>query len=614
MPETDRDNLAEFVAGGSAEAFERLARRHADGVYGVCLRKTGNAADAEDAAQAVFLALARKAGSVRADKLASWLHGAARRASSMLVRSRSARARHEEGAAAMVRSTKEEQDAVWRDTMPVLDAELGRLSPKLREAVVRHYLGGRSHTEIAGDIGIPAGTVASRVNAGIEKLRARLQRRGVSLSAALLAGLLVTEAKVSAPAALTAVLSQLAGGSAAAGTGTTLAAVESLARGVTSMLFWTKVKIAAAVLLASSAVAGGGGIALHRLSAAEPAAGSTNRGYVLPKDIQDAVARRRGKTVLSKLADSMKPGAWADLKTKAPPKLWEVGPAGPKPWLKIHGWTDDGAWDSRTGQFLYMGFRLALKFIAYSEEKNEWRTVPERFKWPLKSSFGHIYSDNAHDSARSIYYHHVSGSNLVYAYDLAGKKWTQLPPGPFRGKMATSLEYFPELGGVIRHGEKKVHFYDERKKSWSMLGKTQTSGYHSLARYNPLRKEVLLAGGGNAIVEKIDAKGKITRLDDCPSKLSVRFDKLTIDPVSGRYLIFASGGKKLYELDSEKNEYRLVAEGKDEPVVHSWAIGAPIPEYGVVMFAATQITKGVKLYKHKVSTAKPLETGKAKAK
>src|SRR5690606_31899874 len=99
------------------------------------------------------------------------------------------------------------------------------------------------------------------------------------------------------------------------------------------------------------------------------------------EDIRQAVAARRGKTALSKLAAEMKPGTWAELQTEMPKGLWtspmvdggrnKGGVGG----LHIAGWTDDAHWDSRTGQFLYMGVRQTRQFIAYSEEKNAWRVI-----------------------------------------------------------------------------------------------------------------------------------------------------------------------------------------------------------------------------------------------
>ena len=91
----DAQDLAEFVRSGSGAAFERLAGRHAGLVYGVCLRRLGRPQDAEDAAQAVLVTLARKARAVRPEKLGSWLHGGALRACAFMQRSAARRARRE---------------------------------------------------------------------------------------------------------------------------------------------------------------------------------------------------------------------------------------------------------------------------------------------------------------------------------------------------------------------------------------------------------------------------------------------------------------------------------------------------------------------------------------
>jgi hypothetical protein len=130
-------------------------------------------------------------------------------------------------------------------------------------------------------------------------------------------------------------------------------------------------------------------------------------------EIEKAVAARRGKTELSKLAAKMKPGSWAAFSAGRPENLMGVKNSRGQG-FHIAGWTDDGHWDSRTGQSLYYGFRQARKFIAYSEEKNERRVIPKHYKWPLKTAMGHIYGNNAHDPARSIFYQNAPASNRVY--------------------------------------------------------------------------------------------------------------------------------------------------------------------------------------------------------
>ncbi len=255
----DAQDLAEFAKSGSAEAFARLSRRYAGLVYRTCLRRLGSEADAEDAAQAVFVALSRKARKIRPDRLAAWLHSAAMRASLFIARSRANRARYEGEAARMKSAENGRSEAPDREALAHLDAEVERLPAKLREAVARHYLAGLSRSELAGELGVPEGTVQSRLNAGLERLRARLGGRGVRLGAAALAGLLSSEAAAGAPASLLASLPTLVSGSAAgaaaaaAGAG---AGVSLIAEGVLKAMLLTKIKIAAAVVAAATLLAG----------------------------------------------------------------------------------------------------------------------------------------------------------------------------------------------------------------------------------------------------------------------------------------------------------------------------------------------------------------------
>ena len=137
-----------------------------------------------------------------------------------------------------------------------LMAELERLPAALRETVVRHYLGGQTRAQLAEELGLPSGTVNSRLNAGIERLRARLSRRGVALAAAALGPALAAAGSGSAPASLLASLPALASGStaalAAAGAGDKVVA---LAEGVLKMMFWEKVRVVAVATSIAAALA-----------------------------------------------------------------------------------------------------------------------------------------------------------------------------------------------------------------------------------------------------------------------------------------------------------------------------------------------------------------------
>jgi len=363
-------------------------------------------------------------------------------------------------------------------------------------------------------------------------------------------------------------------------------------------------KLMAAVLIAGLTLAGTGGMNAQILAVeAGEKPEAQIRPCVLPEDLLEAVALRRGKTVLSKLAAKMQPGTWVTFSSAKRPKELMYVKNSHRTRFHIAGWTDDGHWNSRTGQFLYYGFRQAHKFIAYSEEKNEWRVIPKQYKWPGKTAMGHIYGGNAFNSAKGIFYNYATGSNRVYAYDLARDKWSDLPALPFgRGDQGSSLVYFPELGGLVHHrsaGKGGVlHLYREKTKSWSVLGRSQVCGYHSMARYNPCLKEMLIAGGDRSrnVVEKIDSQGKITRMKDAPVEMTIQRDHLVVDPVSGRYLMFNNMFRILHDFDSRTNKYKK-AEGYSRTKFGRYEMPVPasIPEYGVIMLVDDKI----RLYKHK---------------
>jgi len=176
---TDADLLARFARDRDPAAFELLVWRHGGTVLGVCRRALRDEHAAEDAFQAVFLVLARKAGAVRGN-LGGWLFKVARR-----VSARAAARRH---AVCEVRDTPapSEPDAAERaELRALLDAEIARLPERLRAAVVLCYLGDHTTEAAARELGCPRGTVLSRLSAARAKLAARLARRGVALPAAL---------------------------------------------------------------------------------------------------------------------------------------------------------------------------------------------------------------------------------------------------------------------------------------------------------------------------------------------------------------------------------------------------------------------------------------------
>jgi hypothetical protein len=256
-----------------------------------------------------------------------------------------------------------------------------------------------------------------------------------------------------------------------------------------------------------------------------------------------------------------------------------------------------------------MGLRQTRRFIAYSEAANSWRDIPlpddhtAANSPPLASKYGHVYSRNALDPKRGRFYHmdHNEGGG-IYRYDIDTGAWAKLPPGGNYG-MTGVIEYFSAMDGLVNlaSGKDGIRFFSERDQQWRNLGPVAVHGHHTLGRHNPFREEVLLAGGNATprTVVILGKDGRVRQARDAPVDLTIRYDLITVDPVSGRYLILDPVEKRLYDFDSRTDEYRLVDDFSKTP----WPFGrydAPIvafiPEYGVTMWVASKVW----LYKHDV--------------
>ena len=237
------------------DAFAALVHRHGPMVLQVCRRMLGGAADAEDAFQAVFLVLARRAGELlRLEGLKPWLYGVAVRTAKE-ARRRSARRRAREGAPMEESRMASPSEEGQLDLLTLLDEEINRLPARLREALMLCELEGFSRQDAARQLGLPEGTLSSRLSRGRSLLRDRLTRRGVALGAGGLAALSSASASaaLSGPLAETTVRLSLkfaAGGTAA---GSVPGAVASLAEGVLAMIRVTRLKLVLSMVAALGA-------------------------------------------------------------------------------------------------------------------------------------------------------------------------------------------------------------------------------------------------------------------------------------------------------------------------------------------------------------------------
>jgi RNA polymerase sigma factor (sigma-70 family) len=273
----DAQLLERFTARHDEAAFELLVWRHGKMVFNVCRRLLSDAHEAEDAFQACFLTLARRAGSIsRRESLPGWLHRVAYRIA-LDVRGRSARRAGQEAASALEYVPGGDDpaaEAVWREVRRVIDDEVGRLPHKYRLPFILCHLQGLTNAEAARELGCPVGTVESRLTWARQRLRARLARRGVAVSASLLVALLWEKAAAaSVPALLVgAAAKATASPMGLAAAGVISARVASLADGALRGLLLTRVKAAACVVLAAGLVAAGAGGLTCRMVAAAPGA------------------------------------------------------------------------------------------------------------------------------------------------------------------------------------------------------------------------------------------------------------------------------------------------------------------------------------------------------
>jgi RNA polymerase sigma factor (sigma-70 family) len=209
VPDPDADLLRRYAAERDSAAFAVLVRRHGPLVFGVCLRAAGHRSDAEDAFQAVFLILAQKVGQLtRPELLGNWLYGVAYRVARKARRT-AHRRRIREAVMVDVPHPTGSPPAAWSDLSPVLDDELARLAEHYRSAVLLCDVQGLSRTDAATRLGIPEGTLSSRLNAGRKKLADRLTKRGITLGAAGIGLFLADHATAAVPDALTGRLAEL---------------------------------------------------------------------------------------------------------------------------------------------------------------------------------------------------------------------------------------------------------------------------------------------------------------------------------------------------------------------------------------------------------------------
>jgi RNA polymerase sigma factor (sigma-70 family) len=330
----DAELLARYCRGGDGAAFEALVRRHGPLVWGVCRRVLGDHHDAEDAFQAAFLALARKAPAVAVTgSLGGWLYRVAYHAATR-ARARAASRRDHERQASVAPPADPLAEVTARELVAALDQELQALPEKYRAPLVLCCLEGRSRDEAARQLGWSLGTLKRRLEQGRVRLRGRLARRGLALPGTLLAASLC---RAAVPPTLVAAAGRVA-------LGTAPARVLALAEGALRVGGGGKLKALGAVLLAVGLATAGTAVFAGRSAA--PA--EQPPGAAVPPP---GPAARDPITLAGRVLDSAgKPVGGARVAVLGWPRLHprEAGTTGPLPVLGQAAAGEDGQ------------FRLAL--------------------------------------------------------------------------------------------------------------------------------------------------------------------------------------------------------------------------------------------------------------
>jgi RNA polymerase sigma-70 factor (ECF subfamily) len=233
VTDSDLFLLERFREDGDQEAFAEIVRRYAAAVFSTSVRILGDKARADDVSQETFFRLSQRPEAVK-QSLGGWLHTAATRLAIDAVRSDASRAQREANY-----ERKPASDSMqWADVSPHVDEALAELADETRMLLVRHFLQNVSQCQLAGELGTSPATVSRKIKAGVEQLRKQLNRKGITIAAALLITLMREHGAQACPTLLVRELGKItmiSGGKPAGGGG---AAGAAAGNGFACGLWW----------------------------------------------------------------------------------------------------------------------------------------------------------------------------------------------------------------------------------------------------------------------------------------------------------------------------------------------------------------------------------------